>query len=240
MRPIQAPASLRWWFWAGAAAFLVYEVVSAPVDDPALLVAGNVAAVLALLPVGLWCTRRVYGLPIFPLLALSYLPAFAVPLIAPTTEVARYPVPVRLSAAGAVIAFLALATILWYPFASRVSVPRQYWGFRNSDRSHLFLTFLWVGDVWLLLNSAGWLPEMSFAVYSAVRNATQGLAILGAAVLAYRWGAGRLPAWGIAQFVLAIGLFLLLSATGLLLVAALSSFAIVLAMYTLGRGRIPV
>ena len=240
MTPLKAPPSLRPWFWGGVLAFLAYQVLAARTDSAVLLLAGNAVAAVCLLPAGLWCWGRAPGLPVFPLFALGHLPTFAVPLIAPTAEVDRYPVELQLYGALAVLAYLGPATLLWLPLTRRPAAPRAYWAFRRGDRNHLFLAFLWIGVLFLLLNNAGWLPDLPAGLYPILRNASQGLAAIGSAVLAYRWGAGRLPRGVVGQFVAAFVLLLLLSASGLMLVLALSNLAIVVAMYVLGRGRIPV
>jgi hypothetical protein len=240
VKPLEAPASLRPWFWAGVLAVLAYEVAVPRSESGPVLLAGNVVAGLSLLPAGLWCARRVYGLPLFPLFALTHLPTFAFPLISPTAEVARYSVEARLAGAGAVIAFLVIATALWYSFASRPVVPREFRTLRRGDYNRLFLAFVWLGALFQFLNNAGWLPDLPPGTYPVLRNGSQGLAAIGSSVLAYRWGSRRLGAGTVAAFVVGFGLLLLLSAASLMIVLAVSNFAVVAAMYTLGRGRIPV
>jgi hypothetical protein len=240
VKPLEAPASLRPWFWAGVLAVLAYEVVLPRTESGPVLLAGNAVAALSILPAGLWCVRRVYGLPLFPLFALAHLPTFAFPLISPTAEVARYSVETRLAAAGVAIAFLVVATALWYPLARRPGVPRQYRAFRRGDHNRLFLAFVWFGALFLFLNNAGWLPDLPSGTYAVFRNGSQGLAAIGSSVLAYRWGSRRLGPGVVVAFVVGFGLVLLLSAASLMIVLAVSNFAVVAAMYALGRGRIPV
>src|SRR5690349_8026898 len=68
-------------FWLGALLLAGYALFQAGRVPPLHVLMGVGLAALALLPTYLWCSGRVGGLPVFPVLAGMYLLTFAVPFL---------------------------------------------------------------------------------------------------------------------------------------------------------------
>jgi hypothetical protein len=237
---IRAPASLKPLYFLGILGFIGYQVVNIRPETFSLLLAGNLVAALALFPMGLWCFGRVAGLPLFPLLAMMYVPTFALPLLEPSREVAKYPVELRLAAAGVASAFLVLATVVWWVVTRRVAAPARYWAFRGERNSGLFVACVFLGDAFLLANNARWLPDLAPGAFAILRGVCVGLSILGTMVLAYRAGIRRLGRSTLATFMTLFGAYMVLSAASLTIIGAITSFLAAIAMFAIGRGKLPV
>lgn len=241
MKVIQAPKSLSLIFRLGVLALVVYLALTATPDEPVLILAATVVGLLAVLPTWLWCSQRVCGLPLFPLLALTYLPTFALPLLEPTNEVTKYSVEVRLLCAVAVALFLVVATLVWFPFARRAAQPVSYWAFRGANTDGIFLFFVLLGDTYYIVANAGWLPPwLPPGSYSILRTVCVGLAGLGATVLGYRWGTRQLAQGFRVTFSALFIVLMLAQASSLSIISAGLSFLMATAMFSLGRGRLPL
>jgi hypothetical protein len=238
---LRAPASLRTLFWVGVLGLGVYQAIAVRPETGLLFLAGNLVSALALVPLGLWCSGRVVGLPLFPVLAFMYVPTFGLQILDPTDEAARYSVDARLTAAATAGLYLLVATAVWYPLARRAAAPPSYWAFQGRRTSGLFLLFLLLGAGFLLVNNAGWLPPgLPNGAYSVMRSGFMGLAALGATVLAYRAGIRQLSGESRAAFVGVLAVLMLLSAASLSIMAAATMSLMAVAMFALGRGRLPI
>ncbi len=238
---IRAPYTLRYLFWVGIAGFFAYQIANVRTDEFLLVLAGNAVSILALVPIGLWCHGRVAGLPIYPLLSMMYVPTFGLQFLEPSSEVVKFSIEARLQAAGSVLLYLMIATLVWLPFARRPTIPKKYWGFRGSRNNGVFLFFVSMGAAYQLVTNARWLPsELPQGVISIIRAVCLGLATLGASVLAYRAGTRSLSRESMIAFVVIFGSLLILSAAALTIVGAASMFVISVALFAVGRGKLPI
>ena len=241
MSVIRAPRSLGRFFGIGVTVAVVYLAVTVSPEDPRLVAAACLVGILSVFPAWLWSTGRVFGLPLFPILAMTYVPTYALPLLDPPREAAVYSVEQRLTAAGAVCLFQLVATLVWYPLARRPSTPLVCWGFRGTRNSLFFLFFIACGDAYMICANAGWLPEgLPPGAYSILRSVTIGLAGLGVAVLAYRCGTRSLSGESQFAFFLLFGILMTAMAVSLTIIGSVSSFLMAIAMFSLGRGRLPL
>src|SRR6266403_4434985 len=76
----------------------------------------------ALLPVWLWMTGKVTGLPLFPVCAATHIGTYALPLLYEHPIVSLFPANNQLIGAATVTGFLLLGTLIWYLVAR--SIPR--------------------------------------------------------------------------------------------------------------------
>jgi hypothetical protein len=241
MTEIRAPESLNTLFWAGVAALAAYECAGTNPTSAELVIAGNGLIVLALVPMWLWCSGRVGGLPILPLLGMTYVPTFALQLIEPNENVRAYSEELRLAAAVTVAAFLVTATAAWYAVASRpAGPPASYLAFRGERTSGLFLAFVALGCAFQLATNGGWLPDMSPGMYSIIRAICQSAATVGVSLLAFRIGRRRASEGTLVAFAALTLTYLALLAATLVTAPAISTFLAAVAMFTLGRGRLPL
>src|SRR5262245_1336446 len=143
--PIATPLYRRL-FWLGFAALVIAGLALADSGFSPNTVAGFAVMLAAVLPAYLWARGSVHGLPIFPIVALNYLGTYAIPLVSGHPGVMKYPESDRLLAAGTAIAYLLLATAVWYPLtAARPAAPARYLGFPESRTGGVFIVFLAFG-----------------------------------------------------------------------------------------------
>jgi hypothetical protein len=203
--------------------------------------AGFAIGFTALLPSYLWVRGSAHGLPIFPIVALFYVNTHAIPFIIGHPGVAKYSEIERLIAAGTVIAYLLLATVVWCPLAVRRNAQKtQYTGFAENRSGGIFIGFLVLGC--FFVSPLPWyvFPSLPYEFQNALKMAFLGLAILSAAVLGFQWGAKRLSWIGKVLFAGFLSLYMLIDSSGLMVHSSFSLVITVSVTYTLARGRLPL
>jgi hypothetical protein len=203
--------------------------------------AGFAIGVAALLPSLLWVRGRVLGLPIFPIVCLTYVWTSAVPLVQGNAAVTRYELGEQLVGAATVVGFLLLGTLCWAVSAGRTVTPvTHYWGFPEDPNGVGLLTLLAIGCVFI--SPLPWVlfPTLGPNIHSALKMGFVGLAVLSVSVLGYQWGRGKLAIGAKVLFASLGGLFAVIETAGLLVHGATALSFSVAVTYTLGRGRPPL
>ena len=228
-------------FWVVTAALAVGGVATAAELFSVATAAGFAVGAAALLPSLLWVRGRVLGLPVFPIVCLTYLWTSAVPLVQGLSALAKYEQGEQLVAAVTVVGFLLLGTLCWAVFAGRTVTPvTHYWGFPEDPNGIGLLTLLALGCVFVSPLPWVLLPTLGPNIHSALKMGFLGLAVLAVSVLGYQWGSGKLALGAKVLFVIFGGLFVMIESAGLMVHGATSlSFSVAVA-YTLGRGRPPL
>jgi hypothetical protein len=110
----------RWFvkaFWI-ALMLVVLKIMTA--DAPFLSqISALLIAVMALLPAYLWCADHAKGLPLFPIMTLTYLGSHAFPLVSKNPNILKYSESLRFDAAVVVAIFMGVGTITWLSFVKR-------------------------------------------------------------------------------------------------------------------------
>ncbi|MDY3551860.1 hypothetical protein R5W24_000940 [Gemmata sp. JC717] len=225
-------------FWGGAAVLALGGLVAAESVVSVGTAAGFLIAAAAAVPAYLWARGHACGLPIYPIVCLTYIWTCALPLVQGHQAVQNYSTGDQLTAAATVIGYLLLGTGVWWTLtASRPRVPRAYWGFPEA-RSGVFLTFLGCGCVFL--SPLPWMVvSLPGTVHSALRMGTLALAILSAVVLAFQWGRQQLSMNVKATFAGLLVVYMLLDAGGLIIHGVAMLTFSTAAAFALGRGRVP-
>src|SRR5438270_12654192 len=68
-------------YWIGVGALVVAVCATAHPQYIESVIGAAIIATAALLPLGLWVTRKAKGLPLFPIFALTHLWTFGLPLL---------------------------------------------------------------------------------------------------------------------------------------------------------------
>src|SRR5262249_12258780 len=147
--------------------------------------------IAAMIPSLLWVHGRVLGVPVFPIVCLTYLWTCAGPLVQGNSAVTRYELADQMVGAATVIGFLLLGTFCWAVTAGRSVTPAtHYWGFREDPNGISLLVLLAFGCVFI--SPLPWMlfPTLGPNIHSALRMGFLGLAVLSVAVLGYQWGHG--------------------------------------------------
>lgn len=235
------PHSLSRAFWvlsAGLFAMYLYALLDNHFSDVAW---AFLISCVALFPGYLWCSGRAQGVPVLPLFAASHVWAFAFPFISNHPIVAYYDRDQLATAAATVMAFLVLATVVWYLFVggqSKQSHHETRMAFSSAAGDGLFFAMLALSSVFTLVVYGG-LLGLSASVMSSFRGVILGLGSLGIFVLAYRWGSGGLPGKHVKWFVFLLIAFMLVNGTSTLLVGSMTSFLLAVIGYSVGSRRVP-
>ncbi len=228
-------------YWVGVALLVVYAFLQLRTATPLHLLGGGFMAFFALLPLYLWCAGKVGGLPIFPLLSLTYLMGFAMPMLQAHEGLSRYPVETLVQATLTTCAFLGLATLVWWHVVRKpVAPPMSYLGIPEQGGAGVFFGAFLVGLVLQLCLMQGWLPDQAVVLFTLVRSVSLSLILLAVTVLSDRWGRRNLRGGEMIAFVLLLSLYFLITLPGLMLAPNMALSILAIATFTLARGRIPV
>lgn len=199
---------------------------------------GLAVCLLSFFPSYLYCRKPTLGLPIFPLFALTHLWAFGFPLLSNEARLAQYPIAYVEAASVTVSAYLLVGTLAYLIVGRRPTRrPREILVIRQSFDSWLWVpllmafgfsitSFFGIGDRFGPL----------FPVIQAAMLAVQALAIF---VLAFRYGNNDMNGIEKVTFVVLLGAMILIQASSLLLVGAMTIFLIATVAFSIGRGRLP-
>jgi hypothetical protein len=225
-------------FWRAVLAvflFGAYTAANASVIEMILAVG---MAIAALFPAWLWCSRRAFGIPIFPVFAATFIGTYALPLVSGHPIVMTYSEGALVEAALYVIGFLVVSTAVWRRGVRTLIVPTRNVRVLTGRRANIFFAIALAASV--LFNMAvngGWL-FISFGVYAMLRSVVLSLSALGMFVLAYRWGARQLGRkLTVIFWILAAGV-IVTSLPRLYLVESLISLVLINVAYSIARRKI--
>jgi len=205
------------------------------------LLSGVAIGFLILRPMYLWCSGKVDGLPIFPMMALTYFVGFALPMFQQLESLRSFSDDVLLQGTLTTCAFLAISTAVWFRCVNApTEVPSTYLGFAVGGKPTLFLVTFLVGLVIQVCLAQGLLPRLSNGVYSLLRSISLSLILLSITVLSDRWGRKALSGGARFLFVFLLVTYLMVVLPGLLIGAALTLVLLAVASFTLSRGRLPI
>lgn len=228
-------------FWVTGCVVTAYFIyLSFDLDDPLVRILGAAPVMLtAMLPAYLWCARRVRGVPIFPLFALTYLWTYAIPLVSQHPAIVVYDDVAVLAAGLTVTGFLMLATLAWYSFtASSAPVLRTERVLKEREGRAFFFAMIVSAGLFTMGVTGQWL-ELEAGVFSIVRAMLFALATVGLLALSYQWGKGELPPAQRLVFAGAFVFYLLAQMSSLFLVSAIVAAGLVIVGYTTGRRHFP-
>jgi hypothetical protein len=227
-------------FWCSAIALLLYEIYGVQPASMLSQVAALMITIAAMIPLYLWCSGRVLGMPVFPMFALTFIWTYALPLISNHPTVITYSPKSHLFAGATVAGFIAIGTFVWYRVVAIVSAPSTFFrtlGERKGDQ--FFLTSLALTVVFNVSNAAGWIA-VTGPFFAVIRNSTLGLTAISTFVLCYRFGTRSLSKQQTSLLIFLILSFIATNALSFLLIGTASIAMIAIAAYTIGRRRLPL
>ncbi|MEE3718386.1 hypothetical protein V2H45_16720 [Tumidithrix elongata RA019] len=226
-------------FWVAVAAIVAISLVSSKTSSFENILGAVLIALFALLPSYLWCSGRVFGMPIFPVFALTHLWTHASPLLSEHPIVMTYSPDSRFLASLTVVGFLGLGTAIWFQLVKSVSVPpTKYLVLKTERGDTFFLMVLFASVLFHMYTTGGWFL-LDGGVFSLVRGAILGLTALSVFVLAYRFGKRELSKTASGLFIVLLGLDMSSSSASMILVRAMSLFLLSTIAFIMGRQYIP-
>lgn len=103
-------------YWFGLGALVVCVLATAHPQYPESAVGAVLIIFSAWLPAFIWIKKRMAGLPIFPVFAVTYTWTFGLPLLYEHPIVTHFDAIDQIYAAFSVTGFLLLATAVWWGF----------------------------------------------------------------------------------------------------------------------------
>ncbi|MBD2297289.1 hypothetical protein [Nostoc sp. FACHB-190] len=226
-------------FWI-ALILVVVKIMTADAPSPskagALLI-----AVMSLLPAYLWCADRAKGLPLFPIMALTYLASHAFPLVSKNPNVLKYSESLHFNAAVVVAIFLVVGTITWLRLVQHEPQGKSVIKvFKPKQITPFFLQIIFCSILFDLLQNTGYIWQIiPGQIYTTLKTALPALTSLGLMILGYQLGAKCLSRQ---QAIIFLGLI-----TCLVFQAGVSLYLNIGGVYTvltslgwmLGSGKLP-
>lgn len=228
-------------FWLVSLGLIIYELFL--VKTVSLL--SNFGAIFitcaALIPSYLWCSGRAQGLPIFPFFAVTFVWAYALPLVNDSTKISTYSPAEHFFAAQTIAIFLIIGTFVWFQFVkSTPRTPRFYRILSNQLDNKFFLYILSLSIFFSVSNSAGWLLFLDQGLFSIVTGAVIASTALSVFVLSYRFGCFELDKSQGRLFIILLATYMIANSLTLLLVSSASLFLVAIIAFIIGRKKIPI
>ena len=226
-------------FWAWSVVLMLIVLASTTYNPFTLTGAAVVIISSALVPIYLWCRGKALGLPLFPLFSLTFIWTHGLQLLINPSTFENFPDDSIWLAAETVSGFLLLGTFVWFLIVRRPPAPRRrVLAISEGQGDALFLAGLAISVVFIVVANADWL-KIPVGIFSIVRGSVLALNVLSIFALSYRFGAGQLTLLQKILFVILGVLYCACTTVSLFLVAALSTFLMIVVGYTLGRGKVP-
>jgi hypothetical protein len=228
-------------FWLVAGGLIFYELFIAVVPSYWSSFSAILITIAALTPAYLWCSGYAFGSPVFPLLGLTFIWTYALPLASPDSRtLLRYTSDAHWLASLNVSGFLLLSTFVWFQFVKKhPPLPRTYRCLEEGKGELLFLFGLGIGVIFDIYKIAGWL-DLDGGIFALIRGSILGINALAVFVLAYRLGAKELSRLQSQWFVFLLAISMVVNSVGLVLVTAASMFVIAATAFTIGRKKLPL
>lgn len=218
---------------------IIWSISNTTQGSISSIIGAGLMSFAALFPSYLWCSKQAFGLPIFPLCALTYLWTYGLQPLSNEAIASNYPSDSVLFASLTVTVFLGIATVIWFQFVNTAPPrPKYYRAFSTQQSEPFFILSLAIGNFFTMSSLGGWfnLDGGLFSIIRAIVLATNGLAIF---VLGYNWGARKLASNKVAWFLALLSLNAIANAVSLVLVASLSALLLTVIAFLFGRRQIP-
>ena len=208
-------------------------------QDPGVIAAAVVLALVSLYPWYLWLLGHSHGLPLWPVfVAMNGLTASLPMLQAPDTLDAYTPAEI-ITGGMTYAGFVVLGTAIWLGLTSFVPKPPETLLMISRRRSTAILFGFVASGIAYYVNQYLWIIPLPGNTSQIVRGVTISLNTMGIFVLAFYMGRGLLTKaqgwWLVALITLSAAVM----AAGLIMATAAVPVAMGFLGYTLGSGRMP-
>jgi hypothetical protein len=229
---------LRPYIWIIIVFTAVYAISNASYSSPELLIASIAVWIAAVLPIVMWTTWELPGLPLFPAYAFTFVPWDAFPLIMGHIQVMKYLPDQQLQSGLTAAGYLLLATAAWYTMLKAVKPPQYVRAFSGSSVWYLFTLILIIVTGFNCSMRAGWVPELG-NWYSLINNGANAAANVSLFVLWFAIGRKNLS-YSHQLFVTVLTMaFLTCLTAGLILGSTFAAVFICAISFTIARSKVP-
>lgn len=226
------------WLWVIVAATFLAALIQSQTAEVLSLFGFVCIVFAALLPVYLWCSGRVHGLPIFPIFAALFITSDALPLISNYYFVREYSPWAHFFAGITVAMVLLVATAVWANFTGTPGkAPKVIRAFDSKKSEPAFWVFMVMGVLSNL--TAPYLTSYAGGVQTSAQGFALGMSALATFVLAYRMGSGEWENNKKIAFVFLLIANIIISSAGLLLIDSMTRFGLAIVGYVMRSRKIP-
>ncbi len=227
--------------WLGIAVVVIFfmALIQSQTTEVLSLLGFVCITFAALLPAYMWCTGRVFGMPIFPIFAALFVSTDALPLISDSFFVREYSAQAHFFAGTTVAMMLLLATAVWANFAgSFIKPPVRVRLFDITKGEPAFWFFMVLGIVFNLADQYLWF--FGGGLRASLQGFALGMSALATFVLASRMGSGK---WGNSKkfaFIFLLIANIIISSSGLILIDSITRFGLAVIGYVVSSRKIPL
>lgn len=226
-------------FWSSLC--ILFIVTIPAIESPAFesVIAAILITVASLIPVYLWCSERVLGIPIFPIYALTFLWTYALPLVSDHPFVITYSSASHFVAGLTVSGFLGLATLIWMRITtSSIKPPSSYRVLEGNTSDWILLSSQIMNVIFLMSIVGGWFT-LDGGLFPVLKGVIFGLSTLATFVIAHRLGQKELSKSKTILFLTLVIISIIANSVSLFLVGAISTVGLTAAGFIFGRRKVP-
>ncbi|MCC6212792.1 MAG: O-antigen polysaccharide polymerase Wzy [Burkholderiales bacterium] len=226
-------------FWSLAMLLVGYIAWMAPSMQEFAMAFLVVAA--ALLPAYLWASGRVHGIPIVPLFGLTYVMAYAIPLVIDHYAIAVFTLQEKWTAALTTAGFLLLTTLVWFVHcrATRVHrLPSRIRMIRGIHPDRLLLSLFVLATFFILIAFSGWFP-FDAIFFTLIKQFSLAMGAVSVFALGVRFGQGSMTRSARWIFLVLLAANIIIASSGLFLVGSATTAVLAVTGYVKGSGRVP-
>ena len=226
-------------FFTIALVVMAVLFLTAKQDDPGVVVASLILALISIYPLYFWLLGWSHGLPIWPVFVASNGIAAAFPMMQEAKSLATYTPDEIIVGAFTYIGFFVLGTAIWLVLTARAKNPPKNVLMISRSHSERVLFAFVVFGLLFYLNQVGGLVSLPGNTMQIVRGISSSLSTLGIFVLAFYDGRGLLSGTQSVWLAVLAALTAFAGAAGLIMATAIVPVAMLLLGYTLGGAKMP-
>lgn len=236
---LRKPDTLLQGFWLFVFVLVIWAIFNVQTSSIASIMGAALIAFAALLPSYLWCSRKVIGIPVFPLFALTYLWTYAIQLVTAHPIVVNYSPESQLFAGVTVAGFLGIGTSIWLQFVKSTPRPPKSYRAFSSKASEPFFLFSLVASIFFSMSILGGWFKFDGGLFAVIRAIVLAVTALAIFVLSYNFGTQKLSKNTSRLFLFLLFIYIITNTVTILLVGAISAFLLSTIAFIWGRRQVP-
>lgn len=208
-------------------------------QDPGVIAAGVVLALVSLYPWYFWLLGHSHGLPLWPVFVAMTGVTAALPMLQAPDTLDAYTSAEIITGGMTYAGFAVIGTVVWLGLTSSLPRPPEMVLMISRRRSTAILFGFIASGIAYYVNQFLWILPLPGNTHQIVRGITVSLNTMGIFVLAFYMGRGMLTKFQGWWLVALTTLSAAVMAAGLIMATALVPIAMAFLGYVLGSGRIP-
>ena len=226
-------------FWVVAGVLVAVMLYTAKQDDPGVVAAALLLAIVASYPLNFWLLGLSRGLPIWPVFALVNGTFAALPMVQDPETLDAYSSGEIIMGGVTLIGFIAIGTAVWLGVTNRKAKAPESVLMVSREHADRYLFAFIAAGLFFQLNFLFWWVSFPGNTMQIMRGITMALNTLGIFVLSFYAGRNMLSRpKEVLLLIMGSGTALAAAAT-LIMANAIVPVAMMLLGYALGSGKVP-